>query len=148
MSNIFYLLDTYSLLLQFAPPRLGLCFPGIEPMFDHCHGVCYGLLFTPNDDLGHTIILPYWIFSSADASNLLIFYKRTSPRGPEAKHLQSRRTIINGVYTAGILSHSPFPQIYVRATPERSLSGTPTYLLLVDAPNRAVPMNGMFHDLI
>ena len=25
------------------------------------------------------------------------------------------------------------------------MSGTPTYLLLVDAPNRAVPINGMFH---
>jgi len=50
--------------------RLGLCFPGIEPMFDRC--VCFGLLFTSDDDLSHTFILPYGTFSSADASNLLI----------------------------------------------------------------------------
>jgi len=41
-------------------------------MFDRCHGVCFGLLFTSDDDLGRTFILPYWTFSSADASNLLI----------------------------------------------------------------------------
>jgi len=35
--------------------------------------------------------------------------------------------------------------MYVSAAAERSLSGTPTHLLLVDAPNRAVPINGMFH---
>jgi len=35
--------------------------------------------------------------------------------------------------------------MYVRAGAERSLSGTPMNLLLVDAPNRAVPINGMFH---
>jgi len=35
--------------------------------------------------------------------------------------------------------------MYVRAAAERSLSGTPMHLLLVDAPNRAVPINGMFH---
>ena len=35
--------------------------------------------------------------------------------------------------------------MYVRAAAERSLSGTPMHLLLVDATNRAVPMNGMFH---
>jgi len=39
-------------------------------MFDRC--VCFGLLFTSDDDLGRTIILPYGTFSSADASNLLI----------------------------------------------------------------------------
>jgi len=44
--------------------------PGIEPMFDRC--VCFGLLFTSDDDLGPTFILPYWTYSSADASNLLI----------------------------------------------------------------------------
>ena len=47
-----------------------LCFPGIEPMFDRC--VCFGLLFTLDDDLGRTFILPYRTFSSADTSNLLI----------------------------------------------------------------------------
>jgi len=73
-------------------------------------------------------------------------YKRTSPRRPEAKDLRPRRTPINGVYAAGRLSfHSPFSQMYVRAAAERSLSGTPMYLLLVDAPNHAVPINGMFH---
>jgi len=73
-------------------------------------------------------------------------YERTSPRGPEVKHLRPRRTPINGVYAAGRLSfHSPFSQIYVRATTERSLSGTPMYLLLVHAPNLVVPINGMFH---
>jgi len=35
--------------------------------------------------------------------------------------------------------------MYVRAAAERSLSGTPMHLLLVDAPNRAVPKSGMFH---
>jgi len=35
--------------------------------------------------------------------------------------------------------------MYVRAAAERSLSGTPMHLLLVDAPNRAIPINGMFH---
>jgi len=35
--------------------------------------------------------------------------------------------------------------MYVRAAAERSLSGTPMHLLLVDAPNHAVPINGMFH---
>jgi len=73
-------------------------------------------------------------------------YKGNFPRGPEAKHLRPRRTPINRVYAARRLSsHSPFSQMYVRAAAERSLSGTPTHLLLVDAPNRAVPINGMFH---
>jgi len=73
-------------------------------------------------------------------------YKQTSPRGPEVKHLRPRRTPINGVYAAGRLSSdSPFSQMYVRAAAERYLSGTPMHLLLVDAPNRAVPINGMFH---
>jgi len=73
-------------------------------------------------------------------------YKRTSPRGPEAKHLQPRLTPISGVYAARRLSfHSPFSQMYVRAAAERSLSGTPMHLLLVDAPNRAVPINKRFH---
>jgi len=68
-------------------------------------------------------------------------YKRTSPRGPAAKHLRPRLTPINGVYATGRLSsHSPFSQMYVRAAAERSLSGTPMHLLLVDAPNRAVPI--------
>ena len=40
---------------------------------------------------------------------------------------------------------SPFSQMYARAAAERSLSGTPMHLLLVDSPNRAVPINGMFH---
>jgi len=35
--------------------------------------------------------------------------------------------------------------MYVRAAAERSLFGTPMHLLLVDAPNSAVPINGMFH---
>jgi len=35
--------------------------------------------------------------------------------------------------------------MYVRATAERSLSGTPMHFLLVDAPNQAVPINRMFH---
>jgi len=37
--------------------------------------------------------------------------------------------------------------MYVRAAAERSLSRTPMHLLLVtvDAPNRAIPINGMFH---
>jgi len=39
-------------------------------MFDRC--VCFGLLFTSDDDLGRTLILPYGTFSSADASYLLI----------------------------------------------------------------------------
>ena len=43
------------------------------------------------------------------------------------------------------LSHSPFSRMYVRAAAQRCLSGTPMHLLLVDAPNRALPVNGMFH---
>jgi len=35
--------------------------------------------------------------------------------------------------------------MYVRAATERSMSGTPMHLLPVDAPNRAIPINGMFH---
>ena len=35
--------------------------------------------------------------------------------------------------------------MYVRAAAARSSSGTPMHLLLVDAPNRALPINGMFH---
>ena len=45
-------------------------FPGIEPMLDRC--VCFGSLFTSNDDFGRTFILPYRTFSCADASYLLI----------------------------------------------------------------------------
>jgi len=94
---------------------------------------------------------PYFNFTVRDILYCRRFksidsYKRTSPRGPEAKHLRLRCTPINGVYAAGRLSsHSPFSQMYVRAAAERSLSGTPMHLLLVDAPNRAVHINGMFH---
>jgi len=44
---------------KFTPPRLGLCFSSIEPMFDRC--VCFELLFTSgdSDNLGRTCILPY-----------------------------------------------------------------------------------------
>ena len=35
--------------------------------------------------------------------------------------------------------------MYVRAAAERFFSGTPMHLLFVDAPNRAIPTNGMFH---
>jgi len=35
--------------------------------------------------------------------------------------------------------------MYVHAAAERCLSGTPMHLLLLDAPNRAVPINRMFH---
>ena len=35
--------------------------------------------------------------------------------------------------------------MYVRAAAERSLSGTPLHLLLVDAPNRAISMDENFH---
>jgi len=73
-------------------------------------------------------------------------YKRTSPRGPEAKHLRPRRTPINGMYPAERLSFkdSRFQQMYVRAAAERSLSEMPMHLLLVDAPNRGILVNGMF----
>ena len=47
-----------------------LYFPGFERMFDCC--VCFGFLFTSDDHLGHTFILLFGTFSSADASNLLI----------------------------------------------------------------------------
>jgi len=45
-------------------------FPGIEPMFDLF--ACFGLLFTLDDNLACTFILPYGTFSFADDSNLLI----------------------------------------------------------------------------
>jgi len=35
--------------------------------------------------------------------------------------------------------------MYVRTAAERSLSWTPMHLLFVDAQNRAIPINGMFH---
>jgi len=35
--------------------------------------------------------------------------------------------------------------MYVRAASERSFSGKPLHLLFVDAQNRAIPVNGMFH---
>jgi len=47
-----------------------LYFPGNQPMFTRCF--CFGLLFTLDDNLGHTFILQYGTFSSPDASNLLI----------------------------------------------------------------------------
>jgi len=94
---------------------------------------------------------PYVYFTVLDTLFCIHFkpidsYKRTSPRGPEVKHLRPRRTPINGVYAPGRLSlHSPFSQMYLLADVERSLSGTPMHLLLVDAPNRVVPVNEMFH---
>ena len=39
---------------------------------------------------------------------------------------------------------SRFQQMYVRAAAERSLSEMPMHLLLVDAPNRGILVNGMF----
>ena len=66
----------------------------------------------------------------------------TSPRGPETKHLWPRST---HTQPGNCLSHSPFSQMYVRAAAERSLSGTPMHLLLVDAPNPAISMDEIFH---
>ena len=86
-------------------------------MFDRC--VCFGLLSTLDDNLDRTFILSYRTFSSADASHLLI---------PTDRFL-----------------HSPFQRMYVRAAAERSLSGTPVHLLLVDAPNHAISMDEFFH---
>jgi len=106
-------------------------------MFDRC--VYFGFLFTSDDNLGRTFILPYGTFSSTDASKLLIPVNRLLHVGLNQAFtaVQPRRTPINGVYTVGRLSfHSPFSQMYVRADVERSLLGTPMYLLLVDAPNR------------
>jgi len=45
----------------------------------------------------------------------------------------------SGTQPGDCVSHSPFQQMYVCAAAERSLSGTPMHLLLVDAPNRAIP---------
>jgi len=73
-------------------------------------------------------------------------YKRTSPRGPEAKHLRPCRTPINGVVRSReTVFHVVCFSKCMYALPDRSLSRTPMRLLLVDAPNRAIPMNGMFH---
>ena len=127
MPNSRHLLDSQSLLLQFTPPRLGLCFPGDEPMLDWC--VCFGLLFTSDVDLGRTFILPYGTFSSGDASYQLI---------PINGHLHmGLKPSINGraarlwtecTQPGDCLSHRHFQQIYVRAAAERSLSGTPMHL--------------------
>jgi len=112
-------------------------------MFDRCD--CFGLLFTSDDDLGRTFILPYGTLSCADASNLLIPINGLLHVGLKPS-IYGRAARLNGVYAVGRLSfHSPFSQLYVRAVAERCLSGTPMHLLLVDAPNRAVPINGMFH---
>ena len=114
-------------------------------MFNRC--VCFGLVFISDDDLSRTFILPYGTLSSADASNLLIsinrrlrvdlnpsIYGRAARLYTECTH---PRTVFHW--------HSPFSQMYVRAAAERSLFGTPMHLLLVDAPNSTVHINGMFH---
>jgi len=49
-----------------------MCFPGIEPMFDRCHGVCFGLLFTSDNDLGRSLILPYGTISLAAPHNFTV----------------------------------------------------------------------------
>ena len=73
-------------------------------------------------------------------------YKRTSARGPEAKHLRPRRKPKNGVVRSReTVFHVVCSSKCMYALPDRSLSGTPMRLLLVDAPNRAIPINGMFH---
>jgi len=126
------------------PPPLCPCFPVIEPMFDRC--VCFGLLFTSDDDFGRTFILPYGTFSSADAPCLLIPINgllhvglKPSIYGPTA------RLWTECTQPGDYLLHSPFHQMFVRAAAERSLSGTPMHLLLADAPNRAISMDEIFH---
>jgi len=43
--------------VTFLQDPFSTCFPGIEPMFDPC--VCFGLLFTLDNDLGCTFIFLY-----------------------------------------------------------------------------------------
>jgi len=126
------------------PPRQGLCFPGIETMFDRC--VCFGLLFTLDDNLDSAFILPYGTFSFADASTLLIPISGLVHVGLKpSTYGRAARLYTECTQPEDCLSHSPLPQIHIRAATERSLSGTPMHLVLVDAPNRAVPINRMFH---
>ena len=126
------------------PPRLGLCFPGDEPMFDRCF--CFGLLFTPDDDLGRTFILPYGTFSSADTSYLLIPINGLLHEGLKPSiDGRAARLWTECTQPRECLSHSPFQQMYVRAAAERSLSGTPMHLLPVDAPNRGFYLDAIFH---
>ena len=113
-------------------------------MFDRC--VCFGLLFTSDDNLGRTFVLPYRTFSSADALYLLIpvnglLHVSLKP----SIYGRAARLWTECTQPDDCLSHSPFQQMYVRAAAERSLSGTPMHLLLVDAPNRAIFMDEIFH---
>ena len=112
-------------------------------MFDHC--VCFGLLFTLDYDLDHTFILPYWTLSSADASYPLIPINGLLHVGLKPSiYGRTARLWTECTQPGECLSHSLFQHMYVRAAAERSLSGTPIHLLLVDAPNRAISMDGMF----
>jgi len=113
-------------------------------MFDCC--VCFGLLFTLDDDLGRTFILPYGIFSSADASYPLIPINGLLHVGLKPSiYGRTARLWTECTQPGDCLSHGLFQQMYVCAAAERSLSGTPMHLLLVDAPNRAISMDEMFH---
>jgi len=103
------------------------CFPGIEPMSDRC--VCFGLLFTSDDDLGRTFILPYGTFSSADASYLLMTINGLLHVGLKPSiYGRAARLWTECKQPGDCLSHSPFQPMYVRAAAEGSLQwGKQTY---------------------
>jgi len=110
--------------------------------------VCFALLFTSDDDLGRTFMLPYGTFSCGAASYLLIPINGHLHMGPHGKpSINGRAALLWTECTqpGDCLAHRNFQQIYVRAAAEQSLSGTPMHLLFVDAPNRAIPMDENLH---
>jgi len=90
----------------------------MSPCLDRC--VCFGLLFTSDDDLGSMFILPYGAFSSADASYLLF-----SVNG--LLHVDLKPSIYGRaaciwsecMQLGDCLSHSLFQQMYVHSAAER-----------------------------
>ena len=113
-------------------------------MFDRC--VCFGLLFTSDDDLDRTFILKYFTYGTFSSAYLLIPINGLLHVGLKPSiYGRAARLWTECTQPGGCLSHSPFQQMYVRTVAERSLSGTLIYLLLVDAPNRANSMNEIFH---
>jgi len=73
-------------------------------------------------------------------------YKRTSPRGPEAKHLRPRRTTMHGVYAAGRLSFTKSRSANVCTRCCRTFIVGNTYASLTCRCSKcAISMDEIFH---
>ena len=90
-------------------------------MFDCC--VCFGLLFTSDDDLGRTFILPYRTIFSA------------SPHAC-ARSLRSRETVFHVV---------PFQRMYVRVLQNVLCRERTCISSFADASQVLIPMDGILH---